>query len=120
MQLIRLESPVEAQGATTRAALLFESRSHPLFAAALDSLSDAYSAQGRSRDAFLARDRALSQVSDDTVNSVSTARWLQKQALLLEQMNRPDEAARYQEWAKDVRRKLAFRTVVPDRLLTSA
>lgn len=118
--LIRLERPVEAQGAITRAALLFESQSHPLFATALDSLADAYSAQGRSRDAFLARDRALSQVSDDTVNSVSTARWLQKQALLLEQMNRPDEAAHYHEWAKDVRRKLAFRTVMPDRLLTSA
>lgn len=118
--LIRLERPVEAQGAIARAALLFESRSHSLLATALDTLADAYSAQGRSRDAFLARDRALSQLSDDTVNSVSTARWLQKQAVLLEQMNRPDEAAHYREWSKEARRKLAFRTVVQDRLLTSA
>ena len=118
--LIRLERPVEAQGAIARAALLFESRSHTLLATALDTLADAYSAQGRSRDAFLARDRALSQLRDDTVNSVSTARWLRKQALLLEQMNRPDEAAHYREWAQDVRRKLAFRTVVQDRLLPRA
>ena len=118
--LIRLERTEEAQGAIARAALLFESRSHPLLSTALDTLADAYSAQGRSRDAFLARDRALSQLRDDTVYSISTVGWLQKQAVLLEYMNRPDEAAHYRDWASDVRRKVAFRTVVQDRLLSPA
>ncbi len=115
--LIRLERPGEAQGAIARAALLFEERAHPLLSNALDTLADSYSAQGRARDAFLARERALSQLRDDTLHSVSTADWLQKQALLLDQMDQAGEAAHYREWATDVRRKVAFRTVVNERLL---
>lgn len=115
--LIRLERPGEAQGAIARAALLFEERANPLLSNALDTLADSYSAQGRARDAFLARERALNHLRDDTLHSVSTADWLQKQAALLEQMNQAGEAAHYREWASDVRRKVAFRTVVSDRLL---
>jgi tetratricopeptide (TPR) repeat protein len=117
--LIRLERPGEAQGAIARAAVLFEERSHPLLSNALDTLADSYSAQGRARDAFLARERALSNLRDDTLHSVSTAEWLQKQATLLEQMNQSGEAAHYREWASDIRRKVAFRTVVSDQLLVS-
>jgi tetratricopeptide (TPR) repeat protein len=115
--LIRLERPGEAQGAIARAALLFEERANPLLSNALDTLADSYSAQGRARDAFLARERALNHLRDDTLHSVATADWLQKQAQLLEQMNQAGEAAHYREWASDVRRKVAFRTVVSDRLL---
>ena len=115
--LIRLERPGEAQGAITRAALLFEQRAHPLFANALDTLADSYSAQGRARDAFLTRERALNQLRDDTLHTVSTAEWLRKQAALLDQMDETEEAAHYRDWADDVRRKVAFRTVVSDRLL---
>ncbi len=115
--LIRLERPGEAQSAITRAAMLFEERAHPLLSNALDTLADSYSAQGRARDAFLARERALNYLRDDTLHTVSTAEWLQKQALLLDQMNQSGEAAHYREWASDVRRKVAFRTVVSDRLL---
>ncbi|MBY0508197.1 MAG: tetratricopeptide repeat protein [Bryobacteraceae bacterium] len=115
--LILLERPGEAQGAIMRAALLFEQRGHPLLSNALDTLADAYSAQGRARDAFLARERALNQLRDDTLHSVSTADWLQKQAQLLEQMNQNEEAAHYREWASDVRRKVAFRSVLQDGTL---
>lgn len=113
--LIRLERAGEAQTAIARAAKLFEERSHPLLSTALDTLADAYGAQGRSRDAFRARESALSHLRDDTGDSVATADWLQKQALLLEQMNQAVEAAHYREWAVDVRRKVAFRTVAIDR-----
>ncbi len=115
--LIRLERPAEAQGPIARAVRLFEERSHPLLSTALDTLADAYSAQGRARDAFLVRERALNQLRDDALHSVATADWLQKQALLLEQMNQGGEAAHYREWASDVRRKVAFRTVVSETLL---
>ncbi len=115
--LIRLQRPGEAQGAIAQAAMLFEARSHPLLSNALDTLADAYSAQGRARDAFLARERALSNLRDDTLHTVATAQWLQKQASLLDQMDQATEAAHYREWATEVRRKVAFRTVVSESLL---
>ncbi len=117
--LILLDRPGEAQGAIMRAAMLFEQRAHPLFLNALDTLADAYSAQGRARDAYLARERALSQLRDEHLHTVSTAEWLQKQSQLLEQMNQREEAAHYREWAEDVRRKVAFRTVLRDAVATS-
>jgi len=117
--LILLDRPGEAQGAITRAAMLFEQRAHPLFLNALDTLADAYSAQGRARDAYLARDRALSQLRDENLHTVSTADWLQKQSQLLDQMNQREEAAHYREWAEDVRRKVAFRMVLRDAVATA-
>ncbi len=116
--LILLERSGEAQGVILRAARHFEEHAHPLLSNALDTLADAYLAQGRARDAFLARDRALSQLRDDTLHSVATADWLQKQAHLLEQMDQASEAAHYREWASDVRRKVAFRTVLREPELT--
>lgn len=113
--LTLLDRPGEAQGAILRAARLFEAHSHPLLANALDTLADAYSAQGRVRDAFLARERALNQLRDETLHTVSTAEWLQKQAQLLDLMNESDQAAQYRDWAHDVRRKVAFRMVLTER-----